>query len=260
MSRTASAALQIGPLNVRVTPGKTITPGEVPAGGEFSVALAARNASNGPLTSLVIEEPGSGAFLSEELTFAGFTGWTWPSGATAGTVVWHFASASDQTDPISATGAPTAPTPASGDWITGFTLSYTGEIAEGTTAGATFTVQTDPGMIADAAPFYEDVANVVGVTGTNPAGTDTETASDDVRIYFPEVALELEKTVRPALVTPGARCSPSSRRRPRPSRRASRRPASSSRTPGTPRMTPPPSGTPSARARSRSWTSPRVPR
>ncbi|HTN59598.1 MAG TPA: hypothetical protein VL043_15150, partial [Protaetiibacter sp.] len=203
VSRTASEALQIGPLNVRVTPGKTITPGEVPAGGEFSVALAARNASNGPLTSLVIEEPGSGAFLSEELTFAGFTGWTWPSGATAGSVVWHFASASDQTDPISATGAPTAPTPASGDWITGFTLSYTGEIAEGTTAGATFTVQTDPGMIADAAPFYEDVTNVVGVTGTNPAGTDTETASDDVRIYFPEVELELEKTVRPALVTPG---------------------------------------------------------
>jgi hypothetical protein len=203
VSRTASAALQIGPLNVAVTPGKTITPGEVPAGGSFTVDLTGRNSSNGPLTSLVIDEPGSGSFLSDELTFAGFTGWTWPSGADAGTVVWHFDTAADQGAPISSASAPTAPTPASGDWITGFTLTYTGEIAQGTTAGASFTVDTDPGMIADVAPRYEDVTNVVGVTGTNPAGTDSDTAQDQVRIFYPEIGLELEKSVRPAVVTPG---------------------------------------------------------
>src|SRR5690606_20323530 len=101
VSRTASAALQIGPLNVVVAPGKTITPGQVPAGGSFTVDLTGRNSSNGPLTSLVIEEPGSGSFLSDELTFADFTGWTWPSGADAGTVVWHFDTAADQSAPIS---------------------------------------------------------------------------------------------------------------------------------------------------------------
>jgi len=203
VSKNASAALQIGPLNVVVQPGKTITPGEVPAGGTFGVNLSARNSSNGPLTSLVIEEPGSGSFLSDDLTFAGFTGWTWPAGATAGTVVWHFATAADITGPIVSATAPTPPTPAPGDWITGFTLSYTGEIAQGTTAGASFTVQTDPTMIPDVAPRHQDFVNVVGVSGTNPAGTDTKTAQDDVRVFYPEIGLEIEKTVRPELVTPG---------------------------------------------------------
>lgn len=203
VSKNASAALEIGPLDVSVQPGKTITPGEVPAGGSFGVSLSARNASNGPLTSLVIDEPGSGAFLSDDLTFSGFTGWTWPSGATAGEIVWHFATAPDATDPITSSAAPAAPTPASGDWITGFTLRYTGEIAQGATAGAAFTVQTDPAMIPDAAPRSQDFVNVVGVSGTNPAGTDTQTAQDDVRVFYPEIGLEIEKTVRPALVTPG---------------------------------------------------------
>ncbi|PZQ90398.1 MAG: hypothetical protein DI534_04075 [Leifsonia xyli] len=203
VGKNASAALAIGPLDVLVEPGKTITPAEVPAGGTLTVNLSARNGSNGPLTSLVVEEPGSGSFLSKELTFAGFTGWTWPSGATAGTVVWSFASAPDVVGAISSASAPIAPTPAAGDWITGFTLRYTGEIAQGTTAGAVFTVQTDPLMIADAAPRYEDVANVVGVTGTNPAGSDTKTARDTARIFLPQIGLALEKTVRPTLVTPG---------------------------------------------------------
>ena len=201
--KDASAALRIGPLDVRVEPGKTIAPGEVPAGGTFGVSLSARNGSNGPLTSLTIEEPGSGSFLSEDLTFAGFTDWTWPAGATAGTVVWHLATGADISGSIVPAAAPAAPTPAPGDWITGFTLSYTGEIEQGTTAGASFAVQTDPTMVPGDAPLYRDFVNVVGVSGSNPAGTDTETAQAEVRVFFPEIHLDIEKTVRPELVTPG---------------------------------------------------------
>lgn len=205
VSDTASAALTIGPLDVAVTPGKTIEPSTIPAGAPFTVNLSARNDSNGPLTSLTIVEPASsgGPFLSEDLAFGGFTSWTWPTGATAGTFVWHFASGPDQSVPVTAAGAPAVPTPGAGDWITGFTVTYTGSIETGTTAGLIYSVDTDPAMIADVAPWYEDFDNVIEVSGRNPAGTDSKTASDDVRVYFPEIELDIEKTIRPALVTPG---------------------------------------------------------
>ncbi|HRP99918.1 MAG TPA: hypothetical protein PK781_05605 [Terrimesophilobacter sp.] len=203
---TADAALTIGPLNVVVSPGKTISPAVIPAGADFTVNLSALNSSNGPLTSLAITEPGPSAtpFLSEELTFDGFTSWTWPDGATAGTFEWHFNTAASQSVPITELGgAPAVPTPASSDWITGFTVTYTGLIPVGISAGFIYTVNTDPTMIDVAAPQYADFLNVIEVTGTNPAGTATESAQDDVRIYYPEIELDIEKTIRPGLVTPG---------------------------------------------------------
>ena len=208
VSDTASAALTIGPLDIVVTPGKTIEPPIIPAGSPFTVNLSARNQSNGPLTSLTITEPAptpaGGPFLSDELRFASFTSWTWPTGATAGTFTWQFESAADQPVPITpAGGDPAVPTPAVGDWITGFTVTYTGLLDAGTTAGMIYSVTSTAGMIANVAPFFEDYTNVIEVSGTNPAGTDTEVEQDDVRIFFPEIGLTINKTVRPALVAPG---------------------------------------------------------
>jgi hypothetical protein len=202
---TASAALEIGPLTVAVTPGKTIAPSVIPAGSSFDVALTAANASNGPLSELTVSEPGPSVdpFLSEDLTFGDFDTWTWPAGATGGSITWRFDSAADQTDTIDSAGAPTVPTPAGGDWITGFTVTYTGSIEQDASAGMTFSVDSDPTMIDNVAPFFEDFDNTIEVTGTNLAGTDSETAEDAVRVFYPEIEIALDKTVRPGLVTPG---------------------------------------------------------
>ncbi|MGE3619524.1 MAG: DUF5979 domain-containing protein [Acidimicrobiia bacterium] len=204
-SGTASDSFVVAPLDVEVTPGKTISPSEVPASGTFGVQLAARNDSNGPLTSLTIREPADledGPFLSEDLAFDGFTGWTWPTGATAGELVWAFADGTTSA-PVALTpsgGPPTAP--ATPPAVAGFTVTYTGEIVPGTTAGIGFDVTTDPETVP-AGTVSLPFVNVVEVSGTNPAGTDTETAQDDVTVYFPEIELTLDKEVRPALVTPG---------------------------------------------------------
>ncbi|MEA5052199.1 MAG: hypothetical protein VB093_01970, partial [Propionicimonas sp.] len=200
---TADASLVIGPLTIKVTPGKTITPSVIPAGGTVQVNLSAKNDSNGPLTSLTITEPSASdadGFLSAQLTPAGFSSWTWPEGATGASFTWHFADAPDAT--VSLTEADGAPSvPASGT-ITGFEVTWTGEIKAGQSAGMVLNVATKSDMVA-VGTDYVTRDNVVGVSGTNPAGTDTGTATDDVRIYYPKVGLAIDKTLKPALVTPG---------------------------------------------------------
>ena len=203
VSDTASASLTIGPLDVVVQAGKDITPSVIPAGAPFDVNLSARNDSNGPLTSLTITEPSGAPFLSADLTFTSFSGWTWPTGATAGTLTWQFDSAVDQSVSVSpVSGAPAVPTPGAGDWITGFTVTYTGSIESGTTAGMTYSVATDPTMIA-ALDVSDTFLNEIEVSGTNPAGTESDSAQDDVAIFFPEIDLQIDKEISPSLVTPG---------------------------------------------------------
>ena len=205
VSETSSASLTIGPLNVIVEAGKTMTPSIIPAGASFAVNLSAQNDSNGPLTSLTITEPSGDAFLSDDLTFDAFTGWTWPTGATVGTFTWQFALADDVLVPLTPLGgAPAVPAPGPGDWITGFTVTYTGEIPAGVTAGMTFSVATDPGMVEVIGDDVSDAfVNEIEVSGTNPAGTADDRAEDDVTVFFPEIELEIVKSVSPALVTPG---------------------------------------------------------
>ncbi len=199
----SSDTLQITGLNVVVEPGKTITPASIPASATFNVQLTARNGSNGPLDTLTITEPASGSFLSDELVFDTFTSWTWPTGATGGTFVWTTTSGSSAPITLTPDGGPPA-VPVAPPTITGFVATYTGAIISGTSAGIAFDVDTDPTMI-DPPPAVnsENFVNQVGVSGTNPAGTDTETAQDDVTVYYPEIDLTIDKTVRPDLVTPG---------------------------------------------------------
>ena len=202
---TASDSLTVGALDVVVTPGKTITPGEVAASDSFTVAVAARNDSNGPLTSLTIREPadpGADPFLSDVLVFDGFTSWTWPTGATAAELTWVFADGSTD-GPVALTAADPAPTaPGGPSAIVGFEITYTGAIAPGTTAGMGFSVATDP----DTVPVGQDLetfTNTVEVSGTNPAGNAAGTATDEVDVYAPVIDLAITKDVRPDLVTPG---------------------------------------------------------
>lgn len=204
-TRTVTDTLVIGALTIDVTPGKTITPEQVPASGTFNVALTGRNDSNGPLTSMTITEPDdptNDPFLSDDLQFDGFTSWVWPAGATAGTITWFRDGAPPITDAtLTADSGPPTP-PAQPPTITGFSITYTGAIAAGTTAGVGFDVKT----AADTVPpgtVSTTFTNTMGLSGTNAAGTDADTATDDVAVYFPTIDLSLAKTISPSLVTPG---------------------------------------------------------
>lgn len=201
--KTATASLDVTGLTVAVSAGKQITPERIPASGEFLVAVSGKNDSNGTLSSLTISEPGSGTFLSDELIFTGFTTHTWPTGATAASFVWHLNTGSLAAIPLtSASPAPAAPLLGVGEYVTGFDVTYTGAIIAGTTAGWSFAVDTVATMIP-AIEVSELFTNTVGVSGTNAAGTDTDSASDDVRVFYPNIDINLTKSLSPDLNTPG---------------------------------------------------------
>ncbi|WP_156887486.1 isopeptide-forming domain-containing fimbrial protein [Propionicicella superfundia] len=198
---TASADLVIGPITVQVTPGKTIEPATVPAGGTFNMSLGAKNDSNGPLSELTIAEPAAGTdpFLSADLTLTGFTSWTWPAGADEATFTWHFADGDEQEVTLhESDGAPSVP---DGE-ITGFAVTYTGSIAAGVAAGFAVDVETAADMVP-ADTEYLTFNNTMEASGTNPAGTDTVRASDDVRVFYPTLEVTLDKSVSPSVVAIG---------------------------------------------------------
>lgn len=200
---TATDTFTIAPLTVAITPQKTIDRDEIAAGDRFGVDLGVRNDSNGPLTSLTIAEPAdpeNAPFLSEDLVFDAFTSWTWPAGATDATFRWVF---DDGTESADIALDPTSPPPtAPAGVIAGFVIDYTGDIAAGTTAGIAYSVRTEPTTVPEGTESLS-FDNVIEATGTNAAGTDTRTADDDITVYYPEIDLSLDKTVRPGLVTPG---------------------------------------------------------
>ncbi|MDQ7991217.1 MAG: DUF5979 domain-containing protein [Propionicimonas sp.] len=198
---TADAALAIGPLTVVVVPGKTIEPATVPAGGSFGVNLSAKNASNGPLSELTISEPAAGTdpFLSGGLTLTGFDSWTWPEGADEAVVTWAFTDGTTQEVSLGEPdGAPSVP---AGE-LSGFSVTYTGAIPPGVTAGFVLRIGTAADLVPGGTE-YLTLDNTVAVTGTNPAGTATETASDDVRVFYPTLDVALDKTVNPGVVGVG---------------------------------------------------------
>ena len=201
VTKTATGVLTVSPLSIAVSAGKQITPERIPASGEFTVALSGKNDSNATLDSLTITEPGTGSFLSGNLIFNGFNSRTWPAGATGASFVWRLSTGPLAPIPLTSGSAlPTAPLLAPGEYVTGFEVTYTGAISAGTTAGWSFMVDTAADMVTVGPDTY---TNTVLVSGTNAAGTKTASASDTVIVYFPEIAVTLDKTLNPDLNTPG---------------------------------------------------------
>lgn len=201
---SATASLTVTPLTVSVQASKSITPAQVAAGDTFSTVLTAKNTASDPLTSLTIHEPGSGgAFLSDDLTLAGFTALTWPSGATAAELTYTFSDGTTQTLSLVNGALPAAPTIPSGEHVTGFDVTWTGTIAAGTTASAAFDVATSVTTVPSAAQGSLTLTNTTTVTGTNAAGTASAPASADIAVYYPTLAVQLAKTMRPAQAVPG---------------------------------------------------------
>ncbi|MFT4124122.1 MAG: hypothetical protein QM635_09845 [Microbacteriaceae bacterium] len=204
---TASADLVVAPLDADVTAAKTITPSSVAAGASAEVTITATNTSSpGVLTSLEIAEPGSGAdFFVDGVDFDAFTSWSWPSGATSADLTWLLEDGSTLavTGLVEADGAPATPTSTErgGERIVGFTIDYSGSIAEDAAAAVTFQVDTDPTLVTSSDPVT--VSNEVEVTGANESGTAEDQADATLTVYEPTIDISLDKTIAPSTATPG---------------------------------------------------------
>ncbi|MEO7122633.1 MAG: hypothetical protein ABI400_05860, partial [Lacisediminihabitans sp.] len=201
-----SAQQVIAPLTVTVSAGKSFSTSQLPAGESTNATLTATNTSTGPLTSLTVREPSSGTFFTSDVSFAGFNNASsqWPSGADAATVKWFVSTGTAPADSsaTSASGLPATPTLTGGQYLTGFEVTYTGTIDTGSVAKINFTVDTAAGAGPVGSGFTR-YPNAISVIGANSAGSNTATANANLDVYFPEIALTLDKTITPKTVVPG---------------------------------------------------------
>ncbi|ODA90616.1 hypothetical protein ATY41_09300 [Leifsonia xyli subsp. xyli] len=201
---TATAPFAIGALNIAVTPGKTIVPARIPAGGMALVTVSGKNASNGPLDTLRLSDLG---YFGDKLAFDGFAaGVPYPQGATSGSIVWHFSDGSTESAPFPDGAVPGLPTVPEGQRITGLEAVFAGEIVAGAVASASFRIAPSADFAPQGAPA--SAANTLTVTGTNAAGSATRTASAPLTVFFPDIKLTLGKSIAPSVpVGPGGTVS-----------------------------------------------------
>ncbi|MGF6822462.1 hypothetical protein M2317_001366 [Microbacterium sp. ZKA21] len=196
-SDTAEAPYTIGALTIDVGAEKTITPGELAAGGESTAQLVVRNDSNGPVQTMTVSEQG---FFDADMVFGGFpTGIAYPAGATAATITWYVDGVAQTPVPFANGEAPVAPAGV----ITGFDIVFTGDIEAG--AAATFDVTILPAvtLVSEAEPTASRT-NTIDVTAENAVGEATNEAEAPITVYFPEISIALQKNISPGgAVEPG---------------------------------------------------------
>ena len=175
----AAAQIQLNPVTVEVTAGKTIngtTTARVVSGQSATVRLTAQNSSNTALSTLTLTEPTGGtdpfgALADGKLQVRSLgtsPASDWPTGATeADLTLTGTGPGLPMTVTVPApTGAEIAwPTLADGAVLTGMTLTYRGAIEPGATAALPIQVDTDPDW--DTAGF----PNQVTVSGEAADGT-----------------------------------------------------------------------------------------
>ncbi len=196
-SADATASFTVSPATPTVTTQKNIEPGQITAGQSATASLSA---ANGPLpvSELRIADLD---FFTADVTFGGFTAAPiWPDGAADATVVYHLASGGTEESPFGDGDTPAAPSSA----ITGFEIVYTGTLITGdSTAAAQFAIGTSENATAGAARVT--LRNTVVSTVTAPNGlTSNATDNDTLVVIDPNVAVTIDKTVRPGTpVQPG---------------------------------------------------------
>ena len=201
-TNTATATYVVTGLTAAVTATKSFTPSTIAAGTSSIALITAANASNGPLATMTVTEPTGASFFTPLVSFGGFTGAsTWPTGATDASIVWSVNTGTAPTSPdFTSAGAnmPAIPTLATNQYITGFTITYTGAIAVGATAGDSFTVNvagdenTNPAVTVS-------LPNQVTVTGANDAGAATPAvANRTLSVLAPQILITENKTVTPS--------------------------------------------------------------
>lgn len=204
---TQDATVTLRPASTSVQAKKEITPHEIAVTGattQATVTLGATNTGTRILETLSISEPTnpadltagnllSPAFTGGGVAFAGFGAIEWPNGATSAAITYHFADGS--TEEQSTTTQDTLPLPESELRVTGFRVTFTGEIVEGAEAKVPFTVQAPADL--DGQRIANGV-NVIGVEGTtlgalpNP---EPASANDDLTIYAEQINITTEKSL-----------------------------------------------------------------
>lgn len=196
VTRTATAPYTIGGLTVAVDATKSISPARIPSGTSATAVIGARNDSNGPLSTLTLSDSD---YFTDKLLFAGFTApLAYPSGATSATVTWTFSDGSTVDVPFGDGDTPAAPAPPAGAHLTGFALIFDGAIAAGAVLNASYTIGTTADLVASEAVSPLEVPNTVNVSGTNPAGQATDSATAPLSVFYPDIELTLGKSISPA--------------------------------------------------------------
>lgn len=208
---TDSAQIVLRPASTSVSASKRFDPKEIAVVGQSTtstVTLGATNSGTIPLSSLTINEPSDPADLSAGnllapaysgggVTFEGFGSVSWPEGAEAVSITYHFADGTTETRGGSTRDQIPAPSDPSRR-VTGFSVTFTGSaIVEGAEATVPFTVKAPDHLN----PGQRTVTgtNEITVTGETPgAGTPDpapDTADDQLTIYAEQINLSTEKSL-----------------------------------------------------------------
>lgn len=196
VTKSATAPYAITGLDVQVQATKAVAPARIPAGMSAVATIGAKNTSNGPLTSLVVADDD---YFTEDLRFGGFTGApSFPEGATGATLTWTFSDGTRVDVPFTAGETPAAPAAPGGAHLSGFAVEYSGSIAQGAVVDLSFRIDTTVDLVESESASPERTTNTVDVTGTNPAGTDSDEASARLDVFFPDISLAIDKKLSPS--------------------------------------------------------------
>ncbi|HEY1530883.1 MAG TPA: hypothetical protein VGF80_08710, partial [Galbitalea sp.] len=208
VTSSATATYAVAGLNSIVGAAKSFSPARIPAGGSSVALISASNKSNGPLSTLTVAEPGTGTFFTPKVGFGGFSATSsWPTGATGASIAWQVnTGAVPAPSSFDSTGMPATPSLDSGQYITGFVITYSGSIAAAAVAGVAFTVNVTADENTDATTPVT-LSNNAQVDGTNDAGSATSAkATATLTVLAPQISLiETKKVIPSAAIVAGAR-------------------------------------------------------
>jgi hypothetical protein len=195
-----------------VSAGKSITPDRMSTVAfgasdltKGTVTLTGGNAGSIPLTSLTISEPSdptlvdgtnplAPAHTGGGLIFSGFTGGVaWPAGATAANITYYFADGT--TSSVLAATAPGLPAAGSPKRVTGFSVTFTGTMAQGVSATVPFTINANPMQVSpNLSVLYTNQIKVTAVDKYSQ-NVGPKYASDTVTVLAEQVNLETSKSL-----------------------------------------------------------------
>ncbi|EAR24724.1 von Willebrand factor, type A [marine actinobacterium PHSC20C1] len=194
-----------------VSAGKSITPNRMSTvvfGSKDltkgTVTLTGGNSGSISLASLTISEPSDPTLLDGTnplapahtgggLIFSGFTnGVVWPAGATAANITYYFADGTSSALPATSPGLP-----ASGSMkrVTGFSVTFTGTMAQGVSATVPFSISSNPLQVSpNLSVLY---TNQISVTAVDKYSQNVgpKYASDTVTVLAEQVNLETSKSL-----------------------------------------------------------------
>ncbi|MCC7128536.1 MAG: hypothetical protein IT192_06955, partial [Microbacteriaceae bacterium] len=208
---TATATYSVQAATSAVSATKSITPDRLSTVAYGSsdlthgtVTLTGTNSGTLNLTSMTISEPSNPADLSAAnplapahpgfgLIFSGFvTGVHWPAGATAANITYYY---DDGSSEVLAATAPGLPAADSLKRVTGFSVTFTGTMAQGSTATLPFSIQANPSQVAPnlSQPYSNEIA-VTGIDSFNQ-NVGPANATDTVTVLTDQINLSTTKSL-----------------------------------------------------------------